>query len=113
MLLLRASEVCRGACGSGTAASCCCGWNDWPGSAFSQFPAQFGAVVSLVAKHMCRRLYPSSVRRRVVRFTSGQQNGDEAFSSICERVEPMGTSLPIVKPTQRAAEDIQVRLLGM
>jgi DDE superfamily endonuclease len=64
-------------------------WNDRLGSALIQFLAQFGAVVSLVAEHTLRRLYPADQAlcdRAVVCFTSGQQNGDQAPLSICECV---------------------------
>jgi hypothetical protein len=78
-------------------------WNDRPGSAFIQFLAQFGAVVSLVAEHTLRRLYPADQAfcdRAVVRFTSGQQKGDEASFSICECVDLR------VAPSARAANSL-------
>jgi hypothetical protein len=89
-------------------------WNDRLGSTFIQLFAQFGAVVSLVAKHALRRLYPADQAfcdRAVVRFTSGQQNGDEASFSICEcvdlRVAPFARAanslllLPLFRPMPR------------
>ena len=78
-------------------------WNDRLGSAFIQFLAQFGTVVSLVAKHTLRRLYTADQAfcdRAVVRFTSGQQNGDEASFSICECVDLR------IAPSARAANSL-------
>jgi hypothetical protein len=43
--------------------------------------AQFGAVISLVAEHPFRRLDPADQAfcdQAIVRFTSGQQNGNQA-----------------------------------
>jgi hypothetical protein len=78
-------------------------WNDRLGSALIQFLAQFGAVVCLVAKHAFRRLYSADQAlcdRAVVRFTSGQQDGDEAPFSICECVDLR------VAPSARAANSL-------
>src|ERR1700691_14136 len=66
-------------------------------------PPMPGAVVSLVAKHTLRRLYPPDQAlcdRAVVRFTSGQQNGDQAPLSICECVDLR------VAPSARAANSL-------
>ena len=61
--------------------------NDRLGSTLVQFLMQLGAVVSLVAEHAFRRLHSADEALRdwaIVRFTSGQQDGDEASFSICE-----------------------------
>jgi hypothetical protein len=78
-------------------------WNDRLGSVLVQLLAQFVAVVSRVAKHMLRRLHPADQAlgdRIVVRFASGQQNGDQAPLSICECVNLR------VAPSARAANSL-------
>ena len=65
-------------------------WDDRLSSALVQFLAQFTTIVSLVAKHMFCRLHSADQAVRdwaIVRFTAGQQNGDEASFSICECVD--------------------------
>ena len=61
--------------------------NDGFGSALVQLLAQFGAVVGLVAEHAFRWLGSANEAlcdRTIVCFASGQQDGDEAPSSIRE-----------------------------
>jgi hypothetical protein len=75
-------------------------WNDRFGPAPMQFSAQLGAVVNLIAEHVFRRLHSAEKTlsdRAVVRFASGQQDGDEAPFSICECVDLR------VAPASRAA----------
>src|SRR5262245_32046356 len=50
-------------------------WNDRLGSALIQFGAQLGAVVGLVAEHVCRWFHSANKAlrdRAIVCFTSGQ-----------------------------------------
>src|ERR1700687_450300 len=96
------------------AVSCC---SDWERPAwFRAHPvcAQVGAVVGFIAKHPFRRLHPADQTlcdRTIVRFASGQQDGDKAPFSICEcvnlRVAPSAraaNSLLLLPPFPPAAE---------
>jgi hypothetical protein len=56
-------------------------WNDRLGSALVEIVAQSVAVISRVAEHMLRRRHSADQalgNRVVVRWTAGQQNGEEA-----------------------------------
>jgi hypothetical protein len=78
-------------------------WNDRFGPAPMQFSAQLGAVISLIAEHMFRWLHSAEKTlgdRAVVRFASGQQDGDQAPFSICECVDLC------VAPASRAANSL-------
>src|SRR6266702_7700311 len=89
-------------------------WNDRLGSALVQLLAQFGAIVSLVAEHPFRRLHSADQAlrdRAIMRFASGQQDGEKAPFSICEcvylRVAPSSraaNSLLLLPPFPPAAE---------
>jgi hypothetical protein len=64
-------------------------WNHRLGSALVQVFAQLGAIVGLVAEHPFRRLHSANEALcdlAIVRFTSGQQDGDKAPFNICECV---------------------------
>src|SRR5438093_11551843 len=89
-------------------------WNDRLGSALIQFLAQFGAIVSPVAEHPFRRFHSADQAlrdRAIMRFASGQQDGEKAPFSICEcvnlRVAPSAqaaNSLLLLPPFPPAAE---------
>ena len=89
-------------------------WNDRLGSALVQVFAQLGAIVGFVAEHPFRRLHSANealCNRAIVRFTSGQQDGDKAPFNICEcvnlRVAPSAratNSLLLLPPFPPAAE---------
>jgi hypothetical protein len=67
--------------------------------------AQFGTVVGFVAEHAFGRLHTADQPlgdRAVMRFASGQQDGDEAPLSICECVYLR------VAPAARAANSLFV-----
>ena len=76
--------------------------------------AQLGAIVGFVAEHPFRRLHSANEAlcdRAIVRFTSGQQDGDKAPFNICEcvylRVAPStraANSLLLLPPFPPAAE---------
>ncbi len=76
--------------------------------------AQFGAIVSLVAEHPFRRPHSADQAlrdRAIMRFASGQQDGEKAPFSICEcvnlRVAPSAraaNSLLLLPPFPPAAE---------
>jgi hypothetical protein len=62
-------------------------WNDWLSSALAQLFAEAVAIVGHVAEQTLWRLYsPDQTLSNwvVVRFTTGQQDGDQAPLSICE-----------------------------
>ena len=70
--------------------------------------AQLGAIVGLVAEHPFRRLHSANEAlcdRAIVRFTSGQQDGDKAPFNICECVNLR------VAPSARAASSPLFHLL--
>ena len=78
-------------------------WNDRLGPAFSQFVAQLGAIVGLVAEHPLGGLHSAdqSLRdRAIMRFTTGQQDGKESAFSICKCVDLR------VAPSARAANGL-------
>ena len=65
-------------------------WNDRLGPALTEFVAQLGAVVGLVAEHPLGWLHSAdqSLRdRTIMRFASGQQDGEEPPFSICKCVD--------------------------
>jgi hypothetical protein len=65
--------------------------------------AQLGAIVGLVAEHPFRRLHSANealCERAIVRFTSGQQDGDKAPFNICECVNLR------IAPSARAANSL-------
>ncbi len=89
-------------------------WYDRLGSTLMQFLAQFGTVVSLVTEHPFRPLHSADQAlcdRAIMRFASGQQDGEKAAFSICEcvnlRVAPSAraaNSLLLLPPFPPAAE---------
>jgi hypothetical protein len=64
--------------------------NDRRGSLLIQLLAQLGAIIRLVAEHAFRPLHSSHQapsHGTIVRFSSGQEDGDQAPFSICECVD--------------------------
>src|ERR1700730_1081559 len=77
-------------------------WNDRLGSLLIQLLAQLGAIIFLVAEHAFRPLpspHQAPSHGTIVRFSSGQQDGDQAPFSICEcvdlRVAPSKFLIPL------------------
>ena len=78
-------------------------WNDRLGPALIQFFAQLGAIVGLIAEHPLGWLHSADQalrHRAIMRFASGQQDGEEPPFSIRKGVDLR------VAPSARAANSL-------